>query len=439
MVWLRGTIAILIVSMEFADVHRQRKPQLVSPWQSNIQKKRTTTTARTEIENSIWTSSRSLDTFFEMPYIRPKWDEYSDKTPSIKSATTRTKRELELGSLITKYSEVFAQFNTSFEMVIGVQNSSCPLVALCTGNTNARWDSTKSCCGRCSCMKDCRILNKCCPDAGIDIDLDEPLFELQCVQAKYFTNQHYLEHSYRMVTRCSIHNNTDWVRKCDLQSNEMPLLALKIPVSSNSENGLVFQNKYCAWCNGYLDIITWGVEIGCTKENEHIRNSLANSINLDLLDEQIENSKGICDVYYMVPEHETPTICEDIGDLNIHHCNATGLWDTYHPWIEYACGSYYSPYLSLEHIYYRNVFCYICNIKEIDATMTVISDLSVFNNDLQYCIADVITGPGFVRNNFVFSEILNFDYIDSYPIPEKPTSNCSAGTSMFDKYKVLYL
>ena len=326
----------------------------------------------------------------------------------------RRNRSRRSRTLFTKYSDFTSQFGSSLEMIIATQMLNCPSSAMCTTNQNAVLKSSSCCESSCSCAADCRTLNVCCPDADIVGTPSEPRFILKCVQATYLTRIRNMDLAYKMVTYCSNHSNAQWVKRCALQDKTYLLLVMKIPVSSLSYNGTVFQNKYCAWCNGQFDTIEWKTKIVCTEINPRVQTI----VNLKLLDEEISGTDSTCDLEYMKPTNTTTIKCTDKQEFNIHTCNVTGKWDTHDPWIETACRSYYSPYVS-GIIYYRNVFCCICNIKE-SAGLSLLPDIS---NNLIYSVLCLKHDEEIRVSGNVFSAVLNFDF-DNQLADEVPTSSC---------------
>ena len=346
------------------------------------------------------------------------------------SLTNRIRRESR--TLISKYSDFTSQFGSSLEMILATQMLNCPSSAMCTTNQNAVLDKGSCCESSCSCAVDCRTLNTCCPDADVVGTLSEPRYILKCVEATYLTRIRNMALAYRMVTYCSNHSIVEWVNRCTKQDETYPLLVRKIPVSSLSYNGTVFQNKYCAWCNGHFDIIEWKAKFACTEINPRIHTM----VSLKRLEEEINDANSKCNIVYVEPTNMTSIKCEDKQEFNINTCNVTGNWDTYDSWIESACRSYYQPYIPTGSVYYRNVFCFICNIQE-SAAVGLLPDISKNSSSSIWCNKD---GQHILAPDHVFSAVLDFDIETQHadevlPLPREVSSPCDA-LSYYDEHTV---
>ena len=113
---------------------------------------------------------------------------------------------------------------------------------------------------RCRCDEDCGLFGDCCPRCEIATSRSNAEFLLQC-RSTYLDNSilpGYNE-AYWMVSACP-ENYTDLfiLFLCtDGPSN--------LPPVSDTTNGQVYKNEYCAVCNGAMGIIAWRYQLACSE------------------------------------------------------------------------------------------------------------------------------------------------------------------------------
>lgn len=219
---------------------------------------------------------------------------------------------------------------------------------------------TNPCCKACSCADNCNKYGSCCPDV-ILASPDFPRSEFMCVRPQYKTwspkNNNY---SIYMKAVCSDNYPNGTIRdSCyDLarNSNDIKSLFNRIPVTS-SQTDITYRNVYCGLCNleNNIDLEKWVVLIECADEVILLADSTVSLL------KKISDNNSKCNLIFKpsttalirVPKIQN---C-DWGYIN--QCNQTGLMNHYNPLLDKLCQSYTSLYLGV----YRNIFCYLCNVK----------------------------------------------------------------------------
>ena len=117
-----------------------------------------------------------------------------------------------------------------------------------------------------------------------------------------------------------------------------------------------FKNKYCAYCNGVLQLTYlkgWQLLLF---SKQYISKSTKNIISV------ITETRG--NIFFIPPEFVTVRRC--FPPYTIGTCNITGDWDDYIndniKDIETACETYIDPFMDPDvTIIYKTYFCYKCN------------------------------------------------------------------------------
>ena len=123
-----------------------------------------------------------------------------------------------------------------------------------------------------------------------------------------------------------------------------------IPVDLAGEH---FQNKFCAFCNGFslsANLEPWRLEINC-------RTPLLYAVTDEDFLAKVEENR--CNIFYRPPLSSVIPVYDTCTEryYTISECNATGLWPVYDRTVETACKSFVDPF----NYTYRNYFCYVCN------------------------------------------------------------------------------
>ena len=213
------------------------------------------------------------------------------------------------------------------------------------------------CCGNCSCDNDCWKTASCCPDK--DNIEDKPTLMCKSPVVKQFPRKTPGSVGYYVVDSCPrTEENVTLISQCT--ATDKTELEDYIWVY-NSENGLTYQNKYCALCHQVYDFKTWRLNSKCSRmpplgNLEKILMSKKCQLKLET---PVNVSLQVC----LIPDYES--------------CNETGAWTSSDAEIERACYSYQSLYfvqiqnnknriggIAYAFKSFRNVFCYYCNTEQ---------------------------------------------------------------------------
>ena len=234
----------------------------------------------------------------------------------------------------------------------------CPYTNFChTNATKVHEDTRKSepCCKPCSCEDTCWELGNCCPDK-------QPRQTSNSTCKVPITKQgtiSYTLNRYFVVDHCPAEEKNMTLReKC--QSGNKSSIEDYIWVS-HKLTGKIFENKYCALCNGVGESLPWNIRTTC-------KDVLAVSLS-ETVDFILSNPCSII--------NEAPKMLMDVTNRFVCHlpeitqCNETGAWEKFDQNLDIACNAlkqtfvfYYDVARTHQGRVYKNVFCFICNIGE---------------------------------------------------------------------------
>lgn len=208
----------------------------------------------------------------------------------------------------------------------------------------------------CSCdMTRCFSDGLCCLDA-LDripnIEESEKTTNTTCGSLEYYQNTSDAigKIGVRMVQYCTTKFDLLTVDKCENPLKYNDIFA-HVPVES--KNSLViFKNKFCAACNNVAaeDIISWKLRVSVCPEIGRLNTADTDNLILDIMANE-------CKMQYEAPE--IPGLETRQCKIMVSKCNETGKWEQYDSYVEAAC----QAYTGLMFGKYKNVFCYLCNVK----------------------------------------------------------------------------
>ena len=235
----------------------------------------------------------------------------------------------------------------------------CPYSNFCHTNATKVHEDTSElepCCEPCSCEDTCSELGNCCPDK----QPRQTLISAACKDTLTKQgNKLYTLNSYFVVDHCPAEEkNTTLREKC--QSRNKSSIEDYVWVSDKL-TGKIFENKYCALCNGVGESLPWNIRTTC-------KDILAVSLS-ETVDFILSNPCSII--------NEAPKMLMDVTNRfvcllpEITQCNETGAWEKYDQNLDIACNALMQTVVSYSDVdhtrrgrVYKNVFCFICNIGE---------------------------------------------------------------------------
>ena len=244
----------------------------------------------------------------------------------------------------------------------------CPYTNFCHTNASKILDDDDiPCCLPCSCADDCWKLNgDCCPDKTLtDRHTPKVSCKAAVVKRKFGDTRDYNGYNhgvarYRVVDTClGDEDNLTLVAECEGNKTKIEHF-----VWVSDKTGRIFDNRFCAFCNGLnvTEFVMWGIRTTCFS----VLKSNYSSLSQTLLSDQ-------CDFRLELPRTELHAVqnsrCFTPG---VFQCNQTGVWDYHNSSIEMACETFDSPVLylppgrmgvSLESKtrIYKNIYCVACN------------------------------------------------------------------------------
>lgn len=241
---------------------------------------------------------------------------------------------------------------------VSLRTSLCPYSHFCTSNASEilSEEDHMSCCIPCSCADDCWRRGNCCPDKRI-LDSRPPTEEClsTLVKRKADDNSNYNGihrniKRYFVVNSClNTEKNVTIAEKC--KGNKKTTLEDYAWVSDGTK---IYQNKYCAECNGISEYTMWNLMTTC----EELLSSIPTAENNYTIPDS-------CDIINY-PSEGDDFLTSMCYDSDISECNTTGLWESYDEKIHAACNAFNLTFLQISYFkirVYRNVFCYLCNKK----------------------------------------------------------------------------
>ena len=229
----------------------------------------------------------------------------------------------------------------------------CPYTNFCHANaTKVHEDTSESepCCEPCSCEDTCSELGNCCPDKHTR----QTLISAACKDTLTKQgNKLYTLNSYFVADHCPAEEkNTTLREKC--QSRNKSSVEDYVWVSDKL-TGKIFENKYCALCNGVGESLPWSIRTTCK----------------DVLAVPLSETVGFILSHPCAIINEAPEMLMDVTNRFVCHlpeitqCNETGAWEKYDRNLDIACNALMSTFVyENEHQrrVFKNLFCFICNM-----------------------------------------------------------------------------
>ena len=244
----------------------------------------------------------------------------------------------------------------------------CPYSNYChtSAASDIRNQTHVPCCLPCSCDDDCWIEDNCCPDK-VSEEHEKPALKCKLSMTKIsslHTNDQYrndLFKRFRVVDYCpGPDTESDLVQKCS--GENAPDLESYRWVSDET-TGFIYQNRFCAKCNGVSDYVQWEIIVTHCKDIFENPSQFNDVIMLDT-----------CSIVNAVPDKLKDTTDRFRCYLPQYStCNMTGQWEVYDSQIDTAC-SVYTAYFFLVRVklvIYKNAFCYACNTGSIESINTI--------------------------------------------------------------------
>ena len=211
-----------------------------------------------------------------------------------------------------------------------------------------------------------------------------------------------------MVTRCpTTETNGDLVQKCTGISQERYEDFVWV---SDTATNKIYNNKFCAECNGVKEYKDWYLTTDCPKVLEG---------DYSFTDTNIVPAR--CGLSVLPPRREDETTDRCNLDV-ISECNQTGSWQTFNRELVEACLAFEQQYYEVfftSSVTYRNVFCYLCNI----ASGTTIKNVCKVTDTIKRGAKPVFTTL--------------FDYT-FFKDPEEPDEYPCAINEVLDPFQVRY-
>ena len=252
----------------------------------------------------------------------------------------------------------------------------CPYTDFCLSNARKifRHDTSTSmpCCPLCSCDDNCTITQDCCPDKDINHHDHDPLFldsnfrfdnsSMSCKASmvktvkpdELFDGYTLGIKRYKVIDRCpDTEDNRTIILKC---AGDQRTSIMEYVWVSDKTDGMIYQNRFCAQCNGVAHMTDWTIRALCSS-------NIANTANLRLDIIQTD----YCELINEVPMEELKRVARHrCYKPVVQSCNQTGLMVSHDEHYRTACGTLMFPFVQPGVKYvYQNVFCYICNGNDI--------------------------------------------------------------------------
>ena len=285
-----------------------------------------------------------------------------------------------------------------------VKRHICHKIRFCTSEPNTpSEDSSSDCCEQCSCAANCFEFGNCCPDVINVIEQNltvscKNFDEIYLVNETYkdlwpqlASDQRYLQ-SYYIIDSCFQGNFTELDDPCSVETvNDLA------PVM-DVENNILYKNRKCASCNGAENVIDLNVQQrSCFSEAFAYRSPVA-----------------IVKEFYRTCE---PVILPSM-DINWHfecyenlamisQCRYVGRaryydWGENYDRLEELCqnDSLIFPMYTASASYYKNPFCFLCNLYFDDVPGQITTQISSCANpsNTRSSTGDITNGNVFPRS-----------------------------------------
>lgn len=223
-------------------------------------------------------------------------------------------------------------------------------------------------------------MGNCCPDHVTDGTINDPSIpSAQCHFLNEILNEQrlnskrkmsfYSDYAYRVIDFCPEENVAKKLfRQCKRPSRYFDYA----PVSS-SDGNMLFKNKYCAECHGYVDVVPWKLYLvdECAKLDSQFFQTAS---------ERESFIYSNCLLYSTPPNKHfsQKVLCPTLFfDNYVSECNRTGMLESFDAHIKEMCEN---PTERVNSIYtagkeaFKNVFCFLCNKNETHEDMCPIID-----------------------------------------------------------------
>ena len=267
-------------------------------------------------------------------------------------------------------------------IIFEIGKALCPYSDYCQRKKVLNYDFRLApCCADCSCEDSCWETGNCCPDKEV-IDKREPsqsCHESIVKKSKLSTDGNEISHgiwSYYIIDYCpETEQNASVIKKCNLTDIDH---IEDYRWLSDNLSGNIYQNKFCAACHGRKNLTKWQLVTRC----EAVLFANFSYMNSLLLSDK-------CDIINREPNESTDAIYKRCIIPFYTRCNQTGLWTNYDPDIVWACNIYTSIFTVIVNThasFYKNAFCYACNLPRIENAATMCMGILDSSNKLSFRI-----------------------------------------------------
>ena len=306
--------------------------------------------------------------------------------------------------------------------IVNAFQQACPYTNFCQQNASQTIQdaSQAACCRQCSCADDCWKRDNCCPDKSIKEDemtgeretcrstfVKKSIFNFDaCDQTNGFDKN---GKRYFVTETCPGTTNDGYLRrKCSGIAETFTDLTWV----SDAKTNTIYNNRYCAECNGVRKYKSWGLSTTCQS-----------LLDAPVYSQNVSSFPTTCTLTVIPPNrkaYDNQCLVPDIST-----CSETGFWQSKDTFMKSLCESH--PLLFVREdldraIIYRNVFCYQCNSppnanaqgicvkdenrgqKSVPSAFTVLFNIFEADEELEMehqCEIDEVEDPLKV-NGFVF-------------------------------------
>ena len=244
--------------------------------------------------------------------------------------------------------------------VINAFRQACPYTNFCQQNASQtiKGDSQVApCCRDCSCADDCWKRDNCCPDKIVkekrettELESCKDTYVKKSIYNVYTPNGFGVRKRYFVIESCpGTEIGGILEQKC---AGAVAVTFNDLIWVSDTKTNKIYNNRFCAECNGVRKYKKWGLSTTCRSDLLWIQN----------FSENVGSFPDSCSLVVIPPNrkaYENQCLTPDIST-----CNETGLWQTKDSVIESLCKNhqmmFVKEHLSMVHIY-RNMFCSLCN------------------------------------------------------------------------------
>lgn len=206
-------------------------------------------------------------------------------------------------------------------------------------------------CPICSRNKHCFADDNCCPD----LELKFPL--TNCVSEIIYSSNTtlFVENKCEIISTCPKGANINTSLQCTkLRSVDGKV---QYPPVTSRKYFVSFHNEFCALCNDIKQFIPWKLNINCD-----IKFDVFADVD-EIVTKALEKE---CTISYVPADILSAMVKPCRNRHLINKCNVTGTWRQQNKDIEYACQALKNPFPP-----YKNIFCYMCNPPELQATDSI--------------------------------------------------------------------